>query len=90
MVARAFNPSDQEAEAGGFSVSSRPFWSTELVYKTTGVVTQKNPKQTNKKDFFFSSSRQPKFLPQLPSAKGLLGLQPHGQKITAACASIQL
>jgi hypothetical protein len=28
MVAHAFNPSTQEAEAGGF-LSSRPAWSTE-------------------------------------------------------------
>jgi hypothetical protein len=29
MVAHAFNPSTQEAEAGGF-LSSRPAWSTEF------------------------------------------------------------
>jgi hypothetical protein len=48
MVAHTFNPSTQEADAGGF-LSSRPAWST-------AKATQKNPiwkKQTNKKGRLF-------------------------------------
>ena len=53
MVAHAFNPSTQEAEAGGF-LSSRPAWSTEWVpghsQDYTGKPCLENKKQkTNKK-----------------------------------------
>jgi hypothetical protein len=50
VVAHAFNPSTQEAEAGRF-LSSRPAWSTKLSSRTARA-TQRNPvsknKQTNK------------------------------------------
>jgi hypothetical protein len=36
VVARAFNPSTREAEAGGF-LSLRPAWSTELVPGQPGL-----------------------------------------------------
>ena len=53
VVARAFNPSTWEAEAGGF-LSSRPAWSTEWVPGQLGqhreTLSQKTKnKQTNKK-----------------------------------------
>jgi hypothetical protein len=41
LVAHAFNPSTQEAEAGGF-LSSRPAWSTEWVPGQPRA-TQRNP-----------------------------------------------
>jgi hypothetical protein len=51
-VAHAFNPSIQEAEAGGF-LSSRPAWSTEWVPGQPGIyretLSRKTNKQTNKK-----------------------------------------
>jgi hypothetical protein len=40
MVAHAFHPSTQEAEAGGF-LSSRPAWSTEWVPGQPGFYTEK-------------------------------------------------
>jgi hypothetical protein len=42
MVANTFNPSTQEAEAGG-SLSLRPAWSTEQVPGQPGLF-QKKPK----------------------------------------------
>jgi hypothetical protein len=51
MVAHAFNPSTQEAEAGGF-LSSRPAWSTERVPGQPGLyretLSRKNKKQKKK------------------------------------------
>jgi len=41
MLMHAFNPSTQEAEAGG-SMSLTPAWSTELVPEQPGA-TQENP-----------------------------------------------
>ena len=48
-VARAFNPSTREAEAGR-SLSSRQAWSTGASSRTPRTVTQRKPvlKQTNK------------------------------------------
>jgi hypothetical protein len=50
VLAHAFNPSTQEAEAGGF-LSLRPAWSTELSSKTARA-TQRNPvlKKQKKKE----------------------------------------
>ena len=52
VVAHAFNPSMQEAKAGGY-LSSRPVWSTEYrVSSRTARATQINPvsqKQKKKK-----------------------------------------
>jgi hypothetical protein len=51
VVAHAFDPSTQEAEAGGF-LSLRPAWSTKWVSSRTAGKTKqnktKNNKQTNK------------------------------------------
>jgi hypothetical protein len=53
LVAHAFDPSTQEAEAGGF-LSSRPAWSTKWVpgqlglYRETLSRKTKNQNQTNK------------------------------------------
>jgi hypothetical protein len=55
MVAHAFNPSTQEAEAGGF-LSSRPSWSTKWVpgqpwlYRETLSQNNKKQKQKQKKN----------------------------------------
>jgi hypothetical protein len=46
VVAHAFNPSTQEAEAGGF-LSSRPAWSTKVSSRTARA-TQRNPVLKNK------------------------------------------
>jgi hypothetical protein len=43
----AFNPSTQEAEAGGF-LSSRPAWSTKLSSRIARAI-QRNPVSKNKK-----------------------------------------
>jgi hypothetical protein len=52
MVAHTFNPSTQEAEAGGF-LSSRPAWSTEWVPGQPGLhretLSRKNKKQNKTK-----------------------------------------
>jgi hypothetical protein len=59
MVAHAFNPSTQEAEAGGF-LSSRPAWSTPgqpgLHRKTLSRKTKTKTKtnQTKTKDFYMT------------------------------------
>ena len=51
MVAHTFNPSTQEAEAGGF-LSSRPAWSTEWVTGQSGLhrenLSQKTKKERKK------------------------------------------
>jgi hypothetical protein len=53
VVAHAFNPSTQEAEAGGF-LSSRPAWSTKWAQRQPGLYREtlspktKQNKQTNK------------------------------------------
>ena len=51
VVAHAYNPSTQEAKAGGF-LSSRPAWSTESVPGQPGLyretLSRKTNKQTNK------------------------------------------
>jgi hypothetical protein len=47
VVAHAFNPSTQEAEAGGF-LNSRPAWSTKVSSRTARAI-QKNPVSKNKK-----------------------------------------
>jgi hypothetical protein len=52
VVALAFNPSIQEAEAGGF-LSSRPAWSTESVPGQPGLHRQtlsQKPKKKKKKE----------------------------------------
>jgi hypothetical protein len=46
-VAHAFNPSTQEAEAGGF-LSSRPAWSTEKVPGQPGLYRETLSRKTNK------------------------------------------
>jgi hypothetical protein len=46
VVVHAFNPSTQEAEAGGF-LSSRPAWSR--VSSRTARATQRNPVSKNQK-----------------------------------------
>jgi hypothetical protein len=50
MVAHAFNPSTQEAEAGGF-LSLRPAWSTKWVPGQSGLyretLSQKNQNNNN-------------------------------------------
>jgi hypothetical protein len=48
MVAHAFNPSTQEAEAGGF-LSSRPAWSTEWVPGQPGLYRERKTKKKKKK-----------------------------------------
>jgi hypothetical protein len=48
MVARAFNPSTWEAEAGEF-LSSRPAWSTELVPGQPGLYRETLSQKTKKK-----------------------------------------
>jgi hypothetical protein len=47
MVAHAFNPSTQEAEAGGF-LSSRPAWSTKGVPGQPGLYRETLSSKTNK------------------------------------------
>ena len=42
VVAHVFNPSTQEAEAGGF-LNSRPAWSVYRVSSRTARATQRNP-----------------------------------------------
>jgi hypothetical protein len=51
VVVHSFNPSTQEAEAGGF-LSSRPAWSTELVPGQPGLYkeTLSQKPTTTKKD----------------------------------------
>jgi hypothetical protein len=52
VVAHAFNPSTQEAEAGGF-LSSRPAWSTKRVPGQPGLhretLSRKNKKKKKKR-----------------------------------------
>jgi hypothetical protein len=48
VVAHAFNPSTQEAEAGGF-LSSRPAWSTELVPGQPGLYRETLSQKIKKK-----------------------------------------
>ena len=47
VVAHAFNPSTQEAEAGG-SLSSRPAWSTEQVPGQSGLLHRENLSEIHK------------------------------------------
>jgi hypothetical protein len=47
VVAKAFNPSTWEAEAGGF-LSSRPAWSTKVSSRTARA-TQRNPVSKNQR-----------------------------------------
>ena len=49
MVAHTFNASTQEAEAGGFSVSSRPAWSTQFQVSQSCISETLFQKQKGKK-----------------------------------------
>jgi hypothetical protein len=48
MVAHTFNPSTQEAEAGGF-LSSRPAWSKKWVLQQPGLYRETLSRKTKKK-----------------------------------------
>jgi hypothetical protein len=49
VVAHAFNPSIQEAEAGG-SLSSRPVWSGRKFQNSQGYTEKSYLEKTNKKE----------------------------------------
>ena len=57
MVAHAFNPSTQEAEAGG-SLSSRPAWSTEWMPGQSGLLLRETLSQDTTKKIFFKILKQ--------------------------------
>ena len=56
MVANTFNPSTQEAEAGG-SLSLRPAWSTEQVPGQPGLFQKKTKRGKSAKYMYFKTKK---------------------------------